>query len=77
MIAIKVKDNGIGFAEQYKEKIFGLFEHLHSHDQFPGTGIGLSICKIITDLHHGSISATSNPGEYAEFEVMLPRNEMN
>ena len=69
---IKVRDNGIGFEEQYNEKIFGLFERLHSRDQFPGTGIGLSICKKITELHHGTISADSVPGEYAEFEVTLP-----
>jgi hypothetical protein len=71
-IAIRVKDNGIGFEEQYKEKIFGLFERLHSRDQFPGTGIGLSICKKIAELHHGTISAVSQPGEFSEFEVVLP-----
>lgn len=71
-VAISVRDNGIGFSEEYSEKIFGLFERLHSRDQFPGTGIGLSICKKIAELHHGSISATSTPGEYAEFRVMLP-----
>lgn len=72
MVRIKVKDNGIGFEEAYKEKIFGLFERLHSRDQFPGTGIGLSICKKIAELHHGTISAISSPGEYSEFEVTLP-----
>lgn len=74
-VSIKVKDNGIGFEEQYKEKIFGLFERLHSRDQFPGTGIGLSICKKITELHSGSISANSTPGESSEFEVTLPLRE--
>lgn len=74
-VSIKVKDNGIGFEEQYKEKIFGLFERLHSRDQFPGTGIGLSICKKITELHSGSISANSTPGEFSEFEVTLPLPE--
>lgn len=71
-VTIKVKDNGIGFEDQYREKIFGLFERLHSRDQFPGTGIGLSICKKITELHQGTITANSRPGEYAEFEVTLP-----
>lgn len=71
-VSIKVKDNGIGFEEQYKEKIFGLFERLHTRDQIPGTGIGLSICRKIADLHNGSISATSIPGEYSIFEVTLP-----
>jgi PAS domain S-box-containing protein len=71
-VEIRVKDNGIGFEEQYREKIFGLFERLHTRDQFPGTGIGLSICKRIAELHHGEISATSKPGEYSVFEVVLP-----
>ncbi len=71
-VAIKVKDNGIGFEEEYKEKIFGLFERLHTRAQYPGTGIGLSICKRIVELHHGSISAISTLGEYAEFNVTLP-----
>jgi PAS domain S-box-containing protein len=71
-IVLKVKDNGIGFEDQYKEKIFGLFERLHTRDQFPGTGIGLSICKRIVELHYGSIEADSIPNEYAVFSVTLP-----
>lgn len=71
-IVIKVKDNGIGFEEQYREKIFGLFERLHTRDQIPGTGIGLSICKRIVELHNGSIEADSVPNEYAIFSVTLP-----
>jgi PAS domain S-box-containing protein len=71
-ISICVQDNGIGFDEKYKEKIFGLFERLHSRHEIPGTGIGLSICKKIAELHNGSISATSVPGEYSVFEVKLP-----
>ena len=74
-VSIKVRDNGIGFAAEYREKIFGLFERLHSRDQFPGTGIGLSICKKIIELHYGTISAISTPGEYAEFEVTFPLSE--
>src|SRR5690606_25298267 len=49
-VCIHVRDNGIGFAEEYREKIFGLFERLHTRDQFPGTGIGLSICRKIAEL---------------------------
>lgn len=71
-ILIKVKDNGIGFEEQYREKIFGLFERLHTRDQIPGTGIGLSICKRIVELHNGTIEADSVPNEYAIFSVTLP-----
>lgn len=69
---IKVKDNGIGFEEQHREKIFGLFERLHTRNEFPGTGIGLSICKKIVELHHGSIKADAKPNEYAIFEITLP-----
>lgn len=69
---VSVKDNGIGFDQQYSEKIFGLFERLHSRDEFPGTGIGLSICKKIVELHGGAISATSKQNEFSVFEVRFP-----
>ena len=74
-VVISVHDNGIGFEEEFREKIFGLFERLHTRDKFPGTGIGLSICKRIAELHHGTISARSIPNEYAIFEVTLPLNQ--
>ncbi|HEY5750630.1 MAG TPA: ATP-binding protein [Chryseolinea sp.] len=67
-----ISDNGIGFEEQYSEQIFGLFERLHTRDEFPGTGIGLSICKRIAELHNGHISARSAPGEYTVFQIKLP-----
>lgn len=76
-IVITVKDNGIGFEEKHSEKIFGLFERLHTRDQFPGTGIGLSICRKIAELHHGKISASSVPNEYARFDITLPLNQMS
>lgn len=69
---VSVRDNGIGFDQQYSEKIFGLFERLHSRDEFPGTGIGLSICKKIAELHGGAISATSKQNEFSVFEVRFP-----
>jgi PAS domain S-box-containing protein len=71
-ILINVRDNGIGFDEQYRERIFGLFERLHTRDQFPGTGIGLSICKRIAELHNGTIEASSLINEYSLFGVTLP-----
>ncbi|WP_276372876.1 ATP-binding protein [Chryseolinea sp. H1M3-3] len=71
-VSITVKDNGIGFEDEYKEKIFGLFERLHTRDRFPGTGIGLSICKKIAELHNASINAESILGEYAIFKITFP-----
>ncbi|HWA35753.1 MAG TPA: ATP-binding protein, partial [Cyclobacteriaceae bacterium] len=75
-VVITIRDNGIGFDDNFSEKIFGLFERLHTRDQYPGTGIGLSICKRIVELHQGSISATSIPGEFALFTVKLPLNQV-
>ena len=65
-------DNGIGFAPEYKDKIFGLFQRLHSKEEFTGTGIGLSIVKTIVNRHHGYIDATSEPGKGAKFDIWLP-----
>jgi len=75
-VVIRFRDNGIGFEEKHKEKIFGLFERLHTRDQFPGTGIGLSICRKIVELHHGKITANGAPDEYAEFEITLPLTQL-
>jgi len=71
-IIITVKDNGIGFEEKHKERIFGLFERLHTREKYPGTGIGLSICRKIVELHHGKIEASSVLNEYSSFQVTLP-----
>ena len=69
------RDNGIGFDEAYREKIFGMFQRLHSRQEYSGTGIGLTICKKIVDLHQGKISAHAIPGEGAEFTILLPDNK--
>lgn len=75
-LTIKVRDNGIGFEEKHKERIFELFERLHTREQFPGTGIGLSICRKIVELHHGKIRADSVLNEWAEFEITLPLTQV-
>ena len=54
-------DNGIGFDQQYADKIFNVFQRLHNRQDYPGTGIGLALCKKIIDQHHGRISVTSKP----------------
>jgi light-regulated signal transduction histidine kinase (bacteriophytochrome) len=69
---IAVQDNGIGFDQQYADKIFAVFGRLHSKSQYSGTGIGLALCKKITDRHDGYISAVSSEGNGATFFVYLP-----
>lgn len=71
-VAISIKDNGIGFKGEYNEKIFDIFQRLHTRQQFKGTGIGLAICKKIVERHHGIISATAVPGQGAEFIITFP-----
>jgi PAS domain S-box-containing protein len=67
-----VSDNGIGFEEKYLDRIFAPFQRLHGRNEFEGTGIGLALCKKIAELHGGSITAESRPGEGARFMVTLP-----
>ncbi len=71
-VCITVEDNGIGFEEQYKDRIFGLFQRLHNAGSYQGTGIGLAICKKIIDNHNGIISASSQPGKGTVFTLILP-----
>jgi signal transduction histidine kinase/DNA-binding response OmpR family regulator len=69
---ISVTDNGIGFNEQYVEKIFVLFQRLNPKESYPGTGMGLAIVKKIVDGHHGIITARSKEGEGTTFIIVLP-----
>lgn len=69
---IIVEDNGIGFEEKYLDRIFNVFQRLHSRREYEGTGIGLAICRKITERHHGNITAQSKPGQGARFIVTLP-----
>ncbi|RIV19052.1 PAS domain-containing protein [Fibrisoma montanum] len=70
--AISVQDNGIGFDEKYLERIFQVFQRLHGKKQYPGSGIGLAICKRVAERHGGMLTATSKPGQGATFKVYLP-----
>jgi light-regulated signal transduction histidine kinase (bacteriophytochrome) len=69
---ITVHDNGIGFEEKYHEKIFAVFQRLHGRNEYEGTGVGLAVCRRITDRHGGSITARSQPGQGASFVITLP-----
>ena len=73
---INVQDNGIGFEEQYLEKIFAVFQRLHGRSEYEGTGVGLAICRRITDRHGGTITAKSKLGEGATFIVTLPLRQL-
>jgi light-regulated signal transduction histidine kinase (bacteriophytochrome) len=69
---IVIQDNGIGFDPRYSEEIFMVFKRLHSYHEFEGSGVGLSICKKITDKHNGIIRAESKIGEGSKFIIELP-----
>ncbi len=71
-VRITIQDNGIGFDEQFLNKIFSAFQRLHHRDEYEGTGIGLAICRRIAERHGGSIMASSQSGAGATFIVELP-----
>jgi hypothetical protein len=70
-VQVEVRDNGIGFPQEYAEKIFSTFIRLHPKDLYEGTGLGLSLCKKIVERHGGTISASGVPGEGAIFQIRL------
>jgi signal transduction histidine kinase len=75
MWLITVKDNGIGFEQQFADRIFLPFQRLHELGAYPGTGIGLAICKRVVEAHGGRIWAESQPGAGAAFHLTLPATD--
>lgn len=72
---IRVEDNGIGFDEKYKDRIFNMFERLHGKSEFEGTGIGLAVCRKIVTRHKGTIVAESVPQKGTTFIITLPESQ--
>lgn len=72
LLALTVRDNGIGFDLRYLARIFGIFQRLHGRKEYEGSGIGLSICRKIAERHGGDITAQSAPNQGATFVVTLP-----
>lgn len=72
-VRIDVRDNGIGIAKQHQKKIFSMFQRLHVSEDYPGTGLGLTICRRIAIDHGGHITVNSEPGTGSTFSVFLAR----
>ena len=70
---ITVEDNGIRIDAVYYDRIFTIFQRLHTREEYPGTGIGLAICKKIMTQHGGNIQVESELGEGTAFQMMFPK----
>src|SRR5690606_2462241 len=69
---ITFSDNGIGFEEKYAEQIFEIFKRLHGKEIYPGSGIGLALCRRIVSNHQGILLAESEYGKGTKFQIILP-----
>ena len=73
-LTFTIEDNGIGIEPRFHDRIFVIFQRLHTPDKYPGTGIGLSVCKKIVDRHHGEIKLESESGKGTKFKIVLPKH---
>ena len=71
-VEVCIADNGIGVPAEHRERVFGLFQRLHGREQFPGTGVGLAICKRIVEEHDGTITLEETPGGGCTVRFTLP-----
>ncbi|MEI6297547.1 MAG: ATP-binding protein, partial [bacterium] len=69
---VTVEDNGIGFDQQHADRIFTIFTRLHTRFEYPGTGIGLAMCRRILDQYDGTITAQGEPDVGATFTIIIP-----
>lgn len=76
-VQLTFSDNGIGFDEKYRDRIFNLFQRLHGRDEYSGTGIGLALCRKIVERHGGMIDVEAKLGEGATFIIDLPLTQVN
>jgi PAS domain S-box-containing protein len=75
-IEYSVRDHGVGFDQRYSDKLFGMFQRLHSEEDFPGSGIGLAVVRKLVELHGGTIQAEGEKGKGAIFRFSLPERSL-
>lgn len=75
-LVFSIQDNGIGIEESFLNDIFEIFKRLHSNNEYPGSGVGLAICKHIVEEHHGEITVISEPGKGSTFTFSIPQKKV-